>query len=479
MYRLLIVDDEPRQLRTLANLVKMLRPEYQIYTANDGISALDFIKKNQIDILFTDIKMSKMSGIELIKKIHNINIKITSIIISGYSEFEYAQSAIRYGVNDYIVKPISKGALELTVSKLEKVLEKESKLRKNLKDINCKLNNSMPVYIEHQLYKWVSGKLTPAEIKDIEIIFYPYRNFGSVLITTFSKDTYKYMENDDKFIEFNKLSIKNILEPFGKCFSFFIDNSNIMVTIFVSKNFFRLDKIDLIKKYTQYIKQLQDSYGITGTIAFGKVNENILEELVNEFNNVKKISSLKFFLGLGRIITFQDVNLPNEKIILNTSEIENEIVNSIKNKDELSILKTMSITFATIKNNLSIDYLKFKEDMYYFIISEVKKIQILLENEKYVSYINNLKVKILDCEEYKALWHNINTILCELIDFSNIYVDDINHIIIKKCKRYLDENYMHEISLESIAKKYCFNPSYFSNLLKIILTSDFLSIYLI
>ena len=42
MYRLLIVDDEPRQLRTLANLVKMLRPEYQIYTANDGISALDF-----------------------------------------------------------------------------------------------------------------------------------------------------------------------------------------------------------------------------------------------------------------------------------------------------------------------------------------------------------------------------------------------------------------------------------------------------
>ena len=158
--------------------------------------------------------------------------------------------------------------------------------------------------------------------------------------------------------------------------------------------------------------------------------------------------------------------MPNEKIILNTSEIENEIVNSIKNKDELSILKTMSITFATIKNNLSIDYLKFKEDMYYFIISEVKKIQILLENEKYVSYINNLKVKILDCEEYKAVWHNINTILCELIDFSNIYVDDINHIIIKKCKRYLDENYMHEISLESIAKKYCFNPSYFSNLFK-------------
>ena len=102
MYKLLIVDDEPRQLKALANLVKQLRPEYEIFTENDGIDALNHIKENKIDILFTDIKMSKMNGIDLVEKIHNMDTEIISVIISGYGEFEYAQNAIRFGVNDYI-----------------------------------------------------------------------------------------------------------------------------------------------------------------------------------------------------------------------------------------------------------------------------------------------------------------------------------------------------------------------------------------
>jgi two-component system response regulator YesN len=70
MYKLLIVDDEIRQLKALANLFEQLRPDYDIITASNGMEALNLIRNNDIDILFTDIKMSKMDGIELIKEVN-------------------------------------------------------------------------------------------------------------------------------------------------------------------------------------------------------------------------------------------------------------------------------------------------------------------------------------------------------------------------------------------------------------------------
>lgn len=77
-----------------------------VYAAKDGQDALKYIMNNEVDVLITDIRMPKLDGIGLIKNIYNQKLNISTIILSGYSDFSYAQKAIQYGVSDYLLKPI-------------------------------------------------------------------------------------------------------------------------------------------------------------------------------------------------------------------------------------------------------------------------------------------------------------------------------------------------------------------------------------
>ncbi|WP_407269727.1 response regulator [Radiobacillus sp. PE A8.2] len=115
--KLLIVDDERRILEFLLNVM-----EWKKYGFSDvkGISsskeALLLINNGyEPDVLITDIKMPEVTGLDLVQAITR-NTKV--IIISGYSDFEYAQKAIRYGVKDYLLKPIFPDELKTTISKI-------------------------------------------------------------------------------------------------------------------------------------------------------------------------------------------------------------------------------------------------------------------------------------------------------------------------------------------------------------------------
>ncbi len=83
----------------------------------DGVSALNSILMNRPHIVLTDIKMPGYDGIALMEKAKNVGIDAVFIIVSGYKHFEYAQSAIQYGVIDYLLKPIDEGQLNATLKK--------------------------------------------------------------------------------------------------------------------------------------------------------------------------------------------------------------------------------------------------------------------------------------------------------------------------------------------------------------------------
>lgn len=133
MYRVLIADDEPKVCRLIEKVVdwKALNLEIAGIVEN-GIEALASMEKEKVDIIITDIQMPGCDGLELIEKAKKINPQIGVVIISGYSRFEYAQKAIRYGVEDYLLKPIEETELTRILRKLVEgkertTEEKESK----------------------------------------------------------------------------------------------------------------------------------------------------------------------------------------------------------------------------------------------------------------------------------------------------------------------------------------------------------------
>lgn len=112
MYRVFMCDDEMWILLSLKNLIDWQEEGFFICgEATDGIKAWERIRNLKPDLIFSDIRMPGMDGIELVKKVREEGIQAEIIIISGYSEFQYAKAAMQYGCSDYLLKPIDEEEL--------------------------------------------------------------------------------------------------------------------------------------------------------------------------------------------------------------------------------------------------------------------------------------------------------------------------------------------------------------------------------
>ncbi|MEG1575342.1 MAG: response regulator, partial [Clostridium sp.] len=112
MLKVIVADDEEKICQLIVKLVDWTSLGMEVAAiASNGIEAMEKIISLKPDIVITDIRMPGYDGLELIKRAKSEGINTEFIIISGYRHFEYAQNAIRYGVGDYLLKPIKKDEL--------------------------------------------------------------------------------------------------------------------------------------------------------------------------------------------------------------------------------------------------------------------------------------------------------------------------------------------------------------------------------
>lgn len=108
MKKILIVDDEKFiRIGISAVLTNYFHDKYQIELAKNGKEALELMELIKFDLIITDINMPFINGIDLIKEVRKTDNNIGIIVISGYDEFEYARQCMKYGVKNYLLKPIN------------------------------------------------------------------------------------------------------------------------------------------------------------------------------------------------------------------------------------------------------------------------------------------------------------------------------------------------------------------------------------
>ncbi|MGE4453543.1 MAG: response regulator [Sphaerochaeta sp.] len=119
--KVVVADDERRVCALICALIDWDGLALQnVGTAYDGLEALEVIKKERPDLVITDIRMPGLNGLELISKAKALQPDVQFIIISGHKQFDYAQSAIKYGVAEYLLKPIKKQELNQTLQRMKK-----------------------------------------------------------------------------------------------------------------------------------------------------------------------------------------------------------------------------------------------------------------------------------------------------------------------------------------------------------------------
>lgn len=168
-FSVLIAEDEPIILNNIAKKVEKASPNIQIVgKASSGLDALEILKNTYADILITDIEMPGLSGLELIEQVRKTFPKVRIIILSGYSNFEYARTALRYGVEDYLLKPVEQETLSPLLNGLCARIEEEKK-QNGREILSLALNNSMESDIPYMfseggflLFHITLGNLPPA-----------------------------------------------------------------------------------------------------------------------------------------------------------------------------------------------------------------------------------------------------------------------------------------------------------------------------
>ncbi|MBP3966080.1 response regulator [Paenibacillus lignilyticus] len=126
---MLIVDDIPSQVDSIAATIpKSELGITRIHKAYSGEEALAIFREHPIQLVITDIRMPEMSGVELIQEIRRMNQKAKLIVLSGYADFEYAQSIVPYNTSGYLMKPVNPEQLRAMLEKLVDEIADELKV---------------------------------------------------------------------------------------------------------------------------------------------------------------------------------------------------------------------------------------------------------------------------------------------------------------------------------------------------------------
>ncbi|WP_284645408.1 helix-turn-helix domain-containing protein [Paenibacillus silviterrae] len=125
MWNIVVTDDEPIIARTVAKLLAQgqYSERLHIRTAKNGAEALQLMEQEICHILFTDIRMPVMDGLELTRRVREQYPSTLTVVISGYGDFHYAQQCMQHGVKEYLLKPPSKEELNRLLGKLIGELE--------------------------------------------------------------------------------------------------------------------------------------------------------------------------------------------------------------------------------------------------------------------------------------------------------------------------------------------------------------------
>lgn len=122
-YKVIVADDEKLIAKNISRKIEQANDSFQVVAlAGTGLEAYELTQQLLPDVVFSDIKMPEMDGIELIAQLEKHHPSVLTVIVSGYNDFEYARSAIQHRASDYLLKPINPQELSRTLNKLEALL---------------------------------------------------------------------------------------------------------------------------------------------------------------------------------------------------------------------------------------------------------------------------------------------------------------------------------------------------------------------
>lgn len=213
MYSFLIVEDEQYARKHIAAILAELNGG-NVYEAENGATALRIIAENKIDSVITDIQMPVMNGIELVRELHKNRSPIVCAVLSGFDEFTYIQTAIKFSVIDYILKPVDPKEIKKLYYKIIRRLRTTEHMNNEIEKLTTQSARIRPFIRQRFFLDLISGKHNQLRIDEMRE--YLHLNIGSTPARIALIEVDKQESNIPDSNEKEELKLYNILELIEK-----------------------------------------------------------------------------------------------------------------------------------------------------------------------------------------------------------------------------------------------------------------------
>lgn len=442
MYRILIVDDEVVEREVIRFLLGKYDFPFIASEATNGKEALAMLEQKEFDVLFTDIKMPFVDGLELAKQVRQLYPGIQIVFFSGYDDFEYAKKALSLRIVNYILKPVKAEEFQKTISDvLDQIHSKEERNREK-EETNSFVKS-------HVVLKLINGA-QPEQLKDI------YSRWDCSFVTAYHRllliqlegDFFGSQKQETDFFSFADLQQ---LLP-GDCDCINLNPSQNLLLFFGRKHHFKWYQ-DLADQLALRIQKL---YCINCYIA---ISNTFSEpgEISKAYTEAEQALLERFFFK--NISTFgAEVKLSLEASPENDDILLKQLQKDIQFKDSFSLKQHMSILLNSYNRKKEYSHVYIR-----YLCTNVLKL--LLD------YLPKRTLEAFD--EYARViqssnrFSEIESILQQLTDEVAAEMEmgqQTNKHAILLAKQYIHNHYSDNLSLDILSENMHLSPRYLSAL---------------
>lgn len=471
--KVFLVEDEMVIRRGIKNSIDWEKEGYIFCgEASDGELAYPMIIKEKPDILITDIRMPFMDGLELCKLVKKELPNIKILILSGYDEFDYAKEAIRLGVTEYLLKPISSGKLLEALNGVSESIRRE----KEDKDLVRKYMEEMRENTEHEKQKFfeqmIAGNLSMADALETGKKYEMNLSAGMYNLLLFRFTLGEENRKSRELLGEAEYAIEKLTERLEYVFEF---QRGVEGWAFLLMADNEEQMSERVKELSKDLEEIMKNYS---TIAyFGGIGQPVarLRELEESFREAERALAARFTMELNRIISVEDIRMAQNVDTLDDIEItsfgeiektrtmlEKFLNNGAEDEiDEFVDVYINELPEENLKSVLMRQYIIM--DAYIVMMSFCEKIE-GMEGEMQAQS-EELKNSMKTSQTLEEIKNYIRMLLKKIIGVRDTISGRRYSDIIEIAKDQIRKTYMSdEISLNTIAAEVGMSPSYFSSI---------------
>lgn len=471
MLKVIVADDEEKICQLIVKLIDWQSADMEIAAiASNGFETMEAIEKYHPEVVITDIRMPGMDGLELIKKTKEAGIEAEFIIISGYRHFEYAQNAIRYGVSDYLLKPIKKDELNATLHKIrDRYREKheqftyEEKVKLLLKNDAGRLRTA---YFSSVLYEQ-KREVKKLGIEEINSRYHYRFEDGWFQICCVKFDGISTNSENLRFIADKTASL--IEQLFKECcyeYEIYVEGSFIYTLLNYSKE----EQRHIIRQLKAFLSEflVLESIleGLKVTIGAGKEvpHPSLLQDSLKQARNCIQQRLLEGTDQLIYDFEQKETGLADSRLFL---DFNRDMTKALESMDVEQMKATLVHLQEDLRNRSGVtghEILQMTKEVCNLFLFSMKNQKIVIDNEAH--FLEDYNRKAGDCYRIDQLFSLLERELTDAYEKAIQNRKQEYDRPIRTARRYMNEHYMEPITLEDVSAVAGFSSTYFSSLFK-------------